>query len=89
MVARLEVEVDRIFLDQENPRHKPYDTQSEVIEYLCTHESILSLARDIAANGLNPCMDGSCLARLLLSRLMNWSAAAMYSASLCRQCCAP
>jgi len=54
MVARLEVEVDRIFLDQENPRHKPYDTQSEVIEYLCTHESILSLARDIAANGLNP-----------------------------------
>jgi hypothetical protein len=37
----------------------------------------------------NPCMDGSCLARLLLSRLMNRSAAAMYSASVCRQCCAP
>lgn len=54
MVARLEVDVDRIFLDQENPRHKPYDSQSEVIEYLCTHESILSLARDISANGLNP-----------------------------------
>lgn len=54
MVTRLEVEVDRIFLDQDNPRHKPYDTQSEVIEYLCTHESILSLARDIVANGLNP-----------------------------------
>lgn len=54
MVTRLEVEVDRIFLDQENPRHKPYETQSEVIEYLCNHESILSLARDIVSNGLNP-----------------------------------
>lgn len=54
MVTRLEVEVDRIFLDQDNPRHKPYDTQDEVIDYLCNHESILSLARDIAANGLNP-----------------------------------
>jgi hypothetical protein len=51
MVARLEVEVDRIFLDQENPRHKPYETQSEVIDYLCNHESILSLARDIVAYG--------------------------------------
>ncbi|AMG75463.1 hypothetical protein [Sphingopyxis granuli] len=54
MVTRLEIDVDRIFLDQENPRHKPYETQSEVIEYLCSHESILTLARDIAANGLNP-----------------------------------
>lgn len=54
MATRLEVELDRIFLDQENPRHKPYDTQSEVIEYLCVHESILSLARDIATYGLNP-----------------------------------
>lgn len=54
MAARLEVEIDRIFLDQENPRHKPYEAQSEVIEYLCNHESVLSLARDIVANGLNP-----------------------------------
>lgn len=54
MVARLEVDVDRIFLDQENPRHKPYETQGEVIDYLCNHESILSLARDIVENGLNP-----------------------------------
>lgn len=54
MVTRLEVELDRIFLDQDNPRHKPYDTQSEVIEYLCVHESILSLARDIVDHGLNP-----------------------------------
>lgn len=54
MVERLEVEIDRVFLDQENPRHKPYESQSQVIDYLCTHESILSLARDIVANGLNP-----------------------------------
>lgn len=54
MVARLDVEVDRIFLDQANPRHKPYQSQDEVIDYLCQHESILSLARDIAKNGLNP-----------------------------------
>lgn len=54
MVARLEVEIDRIFLDQENPRHKPYETQAEVIDYLCNHESILSLARDIVEHGLNP-----------------------------------
>ena len=54
MVARLDVEVDRIFLDQENPRHKPYQSQDEVIDYLCQHESILSLARDIAKNGLIP-----------------------------------
>lgn len=54
MFKRLEIEVDRIFLDQENPRHKPYDSQSEVIEYLCIHESILSLSRDIVINGLNP-----------------------------------
>lgn len=54
MVLRIEVEIDRIFLDQQNPRHKPYQTQAEVIDYLCNHESVLSLARDIAKNGLNP-----------------------------------
>lgn len=54
MVARLDVEVDRIFLDQGNPRHKPYQSQDEVIDYLCQHESILPLARDIVKNGLNP-----------------------------------
>jgi len=54
MAARLEVEIDRIFLDQKNPRHKPCESQSEVIDYLCQHESILSLARDIVEHGLNP-----------------------------------
>jgi hypothetical protein len=54
VAARLEVEVDRIFLDLENPRHETYELQSQVIEYLCRHENILPLAKDIVANGLNP-----------------------------------
>lgn len=49
-----EVDLDRIFLDLENPRHEVYDTQAEVIDYLCKRESIYPLAKDIAANGLNP-----------------------------------
>lgn len=48
------IPVDKIFLDQENPRHEPYQKQSDVIEYLCKHENILELARDIVKNGLNP-----------------------------------
>lgn len=50
----MNVDLDRIFLDLENPRHEPYDTQSQVIEYLCKHENVLHLAKDIKENGLNP-----------------------------------
>lgn len=46
--------VDRIFLDHENPRHEPYETQAEVIAYLCKDEYVLKLAKDIAQHGLNP-----------------------------------
>ncbi len=48
------IPVDRIFLDLSNPRHKPYQTQSEVIEYLCRAEHVFELAKDIAKIGLNP-----------------------------------
>ena len=48
------VSLDRIYLDLENPRHEPYDTQAETIDYLCKRESILPLAKDIVKNGLNP-----------------------------------
>lgn len=48
------IAVDRIFLDHENPRHEPYETQAEVISYLCKDELILPIARDIAKNGLSP-----------------------------------
>jgi hypothetical protein len=48
------VQVDRINLDQSNPRHDKYVDQEEVISYLCINEQVLSLARDIATYGLNP-----------------------------------
>ena len=49
-----EIPLDRIFLDHENPRHEPFDTQAEVIEYLCQDEEVAQLARDIAQRGLSP-----------------------------------
>jgi hypothetical protein len=48
------IPVDRIFLDLKNPRHKPYENESEVIEYLCREEYVYALAKDIAQVGLNP-----------------------------------
>jgi hypothetical protein len=48
------IPVERIFLDLANPRHKPYETQAEVIEYLCRAEYVYELAKDIAKVGLNP-----------------------------------
>jgi hypothetical protein len=48
------VPIGRIFLDLTNPRHVPFQTEDEAIEYLCASEDVWSLARDIAAIGLNP-----------------------------------
>lgn len=48
------VSVSRIFLKLDNPRHDPYETEAEAIEYLCEHENVYALARDLAKNGLNP-----------------------------------
>lgn len=48
------ISIDRIFLHHENPRHEPYETQSQVIEYLCRHEEVPQLARDIKKHGLSP-----------------------------------
>ncbi len=48
------IDIGRVFLDQENPRHEPYQNQDEVIEYLCKEEKTLEIAKDIAKNGLNP-----------------------------------
>ena len=48
------IKIARINLDQENPRHEPYATQDEAIAYLCKHEYVAELARDIAKHGLNP-----------------------------------
>ena len=48
------VPIGRIFLDLGNPRHEPFQTEDQVIEYLCDHEDVWPLARDIAHRGLNP-----------------------------------
>lgn len=48
------VDVARVFLDQANPRHEPFEDQDEVIAYLCDHELVLPIAKDIAKHGLNP-----------------------------------
>ena len=48
------IAVERIFLDLSNPRHEPYKTEAEVIEFLCREEQVYSLARDIAKIGINP-----------------------------------
>lgn len=48
------IPLDRIFLHHENPRHEPYETQGQVIEYLCASEEVPQLARDIAHHGLSP-----------------------------------
>ena len=52
--AMRSIDIGRIFLDLENPRHEPYDSESQVIDYLCRYENVLPLARDIAKFGLNP-----------------------------------
>lgn len=48
------IPVSRIFLDLENPRHDPYESEAQVIDYLCRYENVYPLAKDIAENGLNP-----------------------------------
>ena len=48
------IEVDRIFLYEENPRHEPIETQEEIIEHLCKDEQVFNLARNISEAGTNP-----------------------------------
>jgi hypothetical protein len=48
------IEVDRIFLHEENPRHEPLESEPEVIEHLCKTEQVYNLARSISEAGTNP-----------------------------------
>lgn len=48
------IEVDRIFLYEENPRHEPIESEPEIIEYLCRDEQVYNLARSISEAGTNP-----------------------------------
>jgi len=46
-----EIDVSRIYLDNDNPRHDPIKTESEIIHHLIAHEHIKPLARHIADVG--------------------------------------
>ena len=48
------VPIGRIFLDLNNPRHEPFSSEDQAIEYLCDKEDVWALARDIASIGMNP-----------------------------------
>lgn len=48
------VPINRIFLWLNNPRHIPFESEAQAIEFLCEKEDIYPLARDIAKHGLNP-----------------------------------
>jgi hypothetical protein len=48
------IEVDRIFLYEENPRHEPIESEPEIIEYLCKDEQVYNLARSVSEAGTNP-----------------------------------
>jgi len=50
-----EIDVSRIYLVNENPRHDPIENEPEIIQYLITHENVKPLARHIANAG---CVDG-------------------------------
>ena len=53
MVFGMNCDLSQIDLDLENPRHEPFQNETEVIVHLCEEEKILELAKDIAENGLN------------------------------------
>lgn len=48
------VEVERIFMYEENPRHEPIESEPEIIEHLCKDEAVFNLARNISEAGINP-----------------------------------
>lgn len=48
------IDFDRVFLNLENPRHEPFTSQDEVIDFLCTNEYVYELAKDLTKVGLNP-----------------------------------
>lgn len=50
----MQIEIGELFLDSDNPRHKPVDDEPDAIRLLCENEKVFELADDIAKNGLNP-----------------------------------
>lgn len=54
MTLEIPLNVLDIYLDSENPRHDPIQSQDEIIQYLLKEEQVLNLAINMAKNGLNP-----------------------------------
>ena len=48
------IKFDQVFLNLENPRHEPFVSQDEVIDFLCSNEYVYELAKDLTKVGLNP-----------------------------------
>lgn len=48
------IKTERVFLDFDNPRHDPMESQEEVIRYLCEGEQVYELAKDLVLHGLSP-----------------------------------
>ncbi len=48
------IQLQKVYLDNNNPRHDPIDNELDLIANLVTKEKIKSLARDIAKNGASP-----------------------------------
>lgn len=51
MYTNKSVRIAHVFLDNQNPRHDPIDSEPEIIAYLLKHESIKPLARSISKLG--------------------------------------
>lgn len=45
------IQISRLHLDPENPRHEPLSSQAEIIAQLCKEEKILEMVKDIAERG--------------------------------------
>lgn len=55
MSKRADIQLSKMLLDNENPRHDPIDNEAEIIATLIAKEQVIPLAKDIAARKqLNP-----------------------------------
>lgn len=55
MPKRADIQLSKMLLDNENPRHDPIDNEAEIIATLIAKEQVIPLAKDIAARKqLNP-----------------------------------
>ena len=49
-----EIDISKVYLDPNNPRHDPVDSEPKVVAYLIAHERVKELARSIAQLGTSP-----------------------------------